>query len=76
MRSNPFSIALTGDENAPEKLAQIQEIISKRGYIFALPKGKKNEIRVPDLYGYADSLDLDGGNWGELGNSGCSFGVR
>ena len=66
MRNNPFSIALTGDEEAPEKLAQIQEKIGKRGYVWALSKGTKDEIRVPSLSGYADRLYLSGDGWGVL----------
>ena len=75
IRINPFSIALTGNVNAPEMLAEIQDKISKKGYIWALGQGTNNEIRVPGLNEDVDSLDLDG-DWDGFGDDRSSFGVR
>jgi len=76
MRINPFSIALTGNVNAPEMLAEIQDKIGKRGYIWALGKVSQSEIRVPVLFEFGDRLVLSGSNWDEFLGNWCSFGVR
>lgn len=76
IKDNPFSIALTGDEHAPSKLAEICEAIDKPWYIWALDKGTESEIRVPGLVEGAGGLCLGGDFLGGFGDGRCSFGVR
>ena len=77
IRTNSFPIALTGNLEASEILAQIQDKIGKRGYVWALDKGTNNEIRVPVLGEDGDGLFLNGDFWGEFfDGSRHSFGVR
>src|SRR3989344_1592115 len=76
MRNNPFSIALTGDILAPEKLAEIQEKIGMKAYVWALDKGTNNVIRVPGLSEIDGRLVLGGDDWYGLLGDRCSFGVQ
>ena len=72
---NPFAIALTGDEDAPEKMAEILGAIKKKGYVWALGKVSQPEIRVPVLNEYVNRLGLSGDGWDEF-DFRYSFGVR
>ncbi|MBM3206853.1 MAG: hypothetical protein FJZ43_04515 [Candidatus Staskawiczbacteria bacterium] len=85
MRNNPFPIALTGDLEAGQKLAQIQQKIgdmqenydstnSENAVVSSLGRGTNNVIRVPGLWANEIGL-LIGGNWGDLSER-ISFGVR
>ena len=76
MRKNPFAIALTGDENAPEKIAEMQDVTQKKGYVWALGKGTQNEIRVPGVDGFDYRVFLGGDRWYEFLGDGYSFGVQ
>ena len=76
MKNNPFPILLTGDLEAGEKLAQIQDRIQKKGYIWALGQGINSVIRVPDLREFDGRLFLDGNIWDEFDDDRGSFGVR
>ena len=64
---------ITGDEQAPRKIADMMEIAKKPGYLSIPSQGI---ITVPDLDGGGGRVYLLGGNWGEFNGNGRSFGVR
>jgi len=76
IRNNPLPIALTGDLEAGEKLAEIQNKIGKRGYVGVLDIFSQHVIKVPILSENEVGLILYDYAWGELDGDGRSFGVR
>ena len=64
---------ITGDEQAPRKIADMMEITKKPGYLSIPSQGI---ITAPDLIEYDNRVCLDGDNWGEFFGNRYSFGVR
>ena len=64
---------ITGDEQAPRKMADMMEIAKKSGYLSIPSVGG---ITVPDLVEDVIRVYLIGDNWFEFGGGRHSFGVR